>query len=62
MNLFYELHKDIPREGPGNNESTKKAFEMIRNRVREWRKFLKNNGILVASELSWIKKNPPKDL
>ncbi len=29
MNLFFEVHKDIPREGPGTNESTKKAFNML---------------------------------
>lgn len=26
---FFEIHKDIPREGPGNNESTRKAFHML---------------------------------
>ncbi|GHH99339.1 class I SAM-dependent methyltransferase [Neobacillus kokaensis] len=29
MNIFFELHKDIPREGPGDNESTRKAYQMI---------------------------------
>lgn len=29
MNIFYEIHKDIPREGPGDNESTRKAFSML---------------------------------
>lgn len=29
MNLFFEIHKDIPREGPGTNESTKKAFQRL---------------------------------
>jgi ubiquinone/menaquinone biosynthesis C-methylase UbiE len=148
MNIFYELHNDIPREGPGCNESTKKAYQLIekfilpkssildigcgpgmqtielasltdgtilatdmneaflkglknriknkglenkvrvekanmkslpyskghfdliwsegaifimgfQNGLREWRKYLKENGILVVSELSWIKANPP---
>jgi ubiquinone/menaquinone biosynthesis C-methylase UbiE len=149
MNLFSEIHKDIPREGPGNNESTRKAYNLIKNYVsephildigcgpgmqtielgsltdgtilatdmneefltvlsenakkyglsqkikiekadmknlpyqarqfdviwsegaifimgfenglREWRKFLKQSGILVVSELSWIKENAPKE-
>ncbi len=26
---FFEIHKDIPREGPGNNESTRKAFRLL---------------------------------
>jgi SAM-dependent methyltransferase len=26
--IFWELHKDLPREGPGDNESTRKAFLM----------------------------------
>jgi ubiquinone/menaquinone biosynthesis C-methylase UbiE len=147
MNLFYELHKDIPREGPGNNESTRKAYQLIQKYIsnpsildigcgpgmqtlelaaltdgtilatdtnegfldvlrveaerlgfsgkitvekanmkslpyeaeqfdviwsegaiffigfetglREWRKYLKDEGILVVSELSWLKENAP---
>ncbi len=31
MNLFFELHKDLPREGPGDPESTEKAFRLIPN-------------------------------
>ncbi|KQL43825.1 SAM-dependent methyltransferase [Brevibacillus choshinensis] len=27
--MFFEIHKDIPREGPGNNESTRRAFHML---------------------------------
>ncbi len=27
--LFFEIHKDMPRQGAGRNEYTKKAFEMI---------------------------------
>ncbi|MEI7709347.1 MAG: class I SAM-dependent methyltransferase [bacterium] len=27
--VFYEIHKDIPREGPGDNESTRQAFSML---------------------------------
>ncbi|MED4755614.1 class I SAM-dependent methyltransferase [Brevibacillus choshinensis] len=27
--MFFEIHKDIPREGPGNNESTRRAFYML---------------------------------
>jgi len=26
--FFFEVHQDNPREGPGNFESTKKAFSM----------------------------------
>jgi ubiquinone/menaquinone biosynthesis C-methylase UbiE len=149
MNIFYELHRDIPREGPGNNESTRKAYRIIEkyvtkpfildigcgpgmqtleiasltngtilatdvndgfleglnevvkqrglsskisvekanmkslpykegqfdiiwsegaifiigfeNGLKEWKKYLKANGILVVSELSWIKEHPPKE-
>ncbi|EKN70565.1 methyltransferase type 11 [Neobacillus bataviensis LMG 21833] len=148
MSIFYELHKDIPREGPGNNETTRNAYQLIekfvskpsildigcgpgmqtielasltdgtilatdindnfldvlREKVREfglldkvnvekanmkdlpysegqfdviwsegaifiigfekglmeWKKYLKENGILVVSELSWLKENAPK--
>jgi hypothetical protein len=27
--LFFEIHQDNPREGPGNFKSTKKAFSML---------------------------------
>ncbi|MEO2078300.1 MAG: class I SAM-dependent methyltransferase [Bacillus sp. (in: firmicutes)] len=150
MSIFYELHRDIPREGPGNNESTRKAYKIIEKYVskpfildigcgpgmqtlelasltdgsvlatdvndgfleslkevvekrglsrkiniqkanmkslpfdegqfdiiwsegaifiigfekglREWKKYLKENGIIVVSELSWIKNDPPKEV
>lgn len=29
MNLFFELHQGIPREGPGDNRSTRKAYQLI---------------------------------
>ena len=29
VNVFFEVHSDLPREGPGDNESTKKAFLML---------------------------------
>jgi SAM-dependent methyltransferase len=31
MNLFFEIHKDIPREGPGENPSTRQALLMLEN-------------------------------
>jgi ubiquinone/menaquinone biosynthesis C-methylase UbiE len=31
MNLFFEIHKDIPREGPGENASTKQALLMLKD-------------------------------
>jgi len=31
MSIFFEIHKDLPREGPGGNASTRRAFEMITN-------------------------------
>jgi SAM-dependent methyltransferase len=31
MELFFEIHSDNPREGPGNFESTKRAFESLSN-------------------------------
>lgn len=30
MNMFFEIHKDIPREGPGDNDSTKEAIAMLK--------------------------------
>src|SRR5205823_1825334 len=27
--IFWEIHCDLPREGPGDNESTRRAFEMM---------------------------------
>lgn len=152
MEIFFEIHKDIPREGPGDNESTRRAFEMLKelpnnpkildigcgpgmqtielakntdgiiyaldnhdkflyhlknkakkedfdNRIKpingsmfkleefckkeeldliwaegsiyiigfkkgleNWRPFLKTNGYLVASEISWLKDNIPKEV
>lgn len=29
LNVFSEIHSDIPREGPGNNESTRKALSFL---------------------------------
>ena len=29
MSIFFEIHKDIPREGPGLNESTRLALSML---------------------------------
>jgi cyclopropane fatty-acyl-phospholipid synthase-like methyltransferase len=29
MSIFFEIHKDLPREGPGDNVNTRRAFEMI---------------------------------
>lgn len=29
--MFFEIHKDIPREGPGDNDSTKKAITMLKD-------------------------------
>ena len=29
MQVFFEIHKDLPREGPGDFQSTKKAFSML---------------------------------
>ena len=26
MDIFFELHQDLPREGPGDNPSTRKAL------------------------------------
>jgi ubiquinone/menaquinone biosynthesis C-methylase UbiE len=27
--IFFEIHQGLPREGPGRNEYTKKAYEML---------------------------------
>ena len=29
--LFFEIHKDIPREGPGDTESTRQAYAALKN-------------------------------
>lgn len=29
MDIFFELHRGLPREGPGNNQSTKRALKMV---------------------------------
>jgi ubiquinone/menaquinone biosynthesis C-methylase UbiE len=31
MEVFFEIHSDNPREGPGNFDSTKRAFELLTN-------------------------------
>ena len=31
MNLFWELHQELPREGPGDNASTRKAYSLLKN-------------------------------
>ncbi|NVM31425.1 MAG: class I SAM-dependent methyltransferase [Candidatus Helarchaeota archaeon] len=31
LDFLFELHADLPRAGPGNNESTRKAFNMLRD-------------------------------
>ncbi len=31
MNLFFEIHKDLPREGPGCNSATSEAISQIPN-------------------------------
>ena len=29
MDIFFELHRDIPREGPGDNASTRRAYALL---------------------------------
>ena len=29
MDFFFEIHRDLPREGPGDSDSTKKAFRKL---------------------------------
>lgn len=31
MSIFFEIHKEIPREGPGDNESTIRAYKTLKN-------------------------------
>jgi SAM-dependent methyltransferase len=31
MSVFWEIHQDNPREGPGDNASTRKAFKMLKD-------------------------------
>lgn len=30
MNIFFDIHKDLPREGPGDCDSTRKALSLIK--------------------------------
>ncbi len=150
MEILYEIFKDQPRQGPGDNESTRKAFKLLSDLpknprildfgcgsgtqtlqlakltdgkiialdifqgfldrlkekaekegvsekietvrgqmesmnfeersfdviwsegaifivgfeqgLREWRRFLKNRGYIVVSEVVWLKSNPPEEL
>ena len=150
MEVFFEIHSDNPREGPGNFNSTKRAFKFLKNLPKKpiildigcgpgkqafdllkisdanitavdnyqpyldsiqnrinikslsnrlhvfnknmvnldfdtesfdiiwsegaiyimgfenglnaWRKFLKPNGYIAVTEISWLKDNPPQDL
>lgn len=32
---FFEVHQDLPREGPGGSESTRKAFDLVRPHLPE---------------------------
>lgn len=147
--IFFDIHKDLPREGAGRDEYTQKAFEMIpkiknpkildigcgpglqtiklaklsdgeiigidnhqpfleqlkenakkhnlahrikainksmfdmdfqkeyfdiiwaegsifiigfEQGLKEWRKFVKSNGYLAIHEMTWLKKDPPKEI
>ena len=31
MNIFFEIHQDLPREAPGDNASTRQAFSLLTN-------------------------------
>lgn len=31
MEVFFEIHSDNPREGPGDNESTRKAYSFLKD-------------------------------
>jgi cyclopropane fatty-acyl-phospholipid synthase-like methyltransferase len=31
MSIFFEIHQDNPREGPGDNASTRRAYEMLQD-------------------------------
>jgi len=31
MKYFFELYESLPRQGPGNNKSTEKAFQLLKN-------------------------------
>lgn len=35
MKMFLEIHKNIPREGPGDNETTKKVYQSLENLPKE---------------------------
>lgn len=29
QDIFFEIHQDLPREGPGRDKYTRKAFQML---------------------------------
>ena len=150
MDIFFEIHKNLPRESPGNNEATRKAYSSLKelppnplildigcgpgmqtielaklsdgkifaldnhppflkdlmrrakmegmlNKIeiincsmfnmnfeknsfdiiwsesaiyiygfeqglKDWQNFLKDNGYIVVSEISWIKEHPPQEI
>jgi len=31
MNIFFEIHKDLPREGPGDSQSTQQALSLLKS-------------------------------
>jgi len=31
MDIFFEIHNDLPREGPGDGDSTRRAFSLLRD-------------------------------
>lgn len=31
--IFWEIHSNLPREGPGTNEATRKAFEIVQDQL-----------------------------
>lgn len=31
MNIFFEIHQNLPREAPGDNASTRQAFSLLTN-------------------------------
>ena len=52
MKYFYELFEALPRGGPGDSESTRKAFNSIR--AEAFTKILiKTSGITTCYNCNW---------
>jgi len=76
--IFWEIHNGLPRAGPGDNDSTRRAYLMLKDlpenpriidigcgpgmQTIELERLLTDKGYLVVSDLSWLKNNVPEEV